>query len=137
MKKDRERSSVGRFGQIAISAPNPVTTDVDLANCAVGDRATTFIEQINGRASYRPADGWSSACPRLEHRRRSDDGTFGGAVVIDYVEAVAGRGLMQHVAPGEHKTQRGSNRPVHSHHGCGVDCGNEADRHAFAYHPLL
>jgi hypothetical protein len=45
-----------------IRAP-PATTDIDLADGAVGDRAATFIEQIKGCAGYGAAYGWSSAYP--------------------------------------------------------------------------
>ena len=126
------------MGQIAISAPNPVTADVDLAYRAIGDRRATFIEQINGCAGYGTADGWSPACPRLEHREGSDDGAFGRAVVIDYGERQRQAwALVQHVASGEHQTERGSSGPVHAYHGCGVDGGNEADGYAVTHQPLL
>ena len=67
-----------------------------------------------------------------------DDGAFGPAVVLDYGEGQRqGRALVQHVAPGEHKTERSSSRPVHAYHGCGVDGRDEGDGYALSQQPLL
>ena len=108
-----------------------MAADAQLARPAGRNRCAVLVEDMDGRAGDRFADGGQRA---VEAARRHDaggrdDGAFRRAIIIDDRERQLGpREDMQRVAAGQQEAQRRRRGPIHGDQQFGERRRHEADR---------